>query len=290
MGGSVMRTLAADRYSPVTDSFGFFEAPIDEVAAAFQAWYEEIPELLAQDPVHGVPGHALHGDLPLVPVIFSPAEERLRRAHEKEVPPGPVTIRPLRAPFPEVLRNLEPLTVGTSERRLLLSTDSRWTALFDNGAPFPDPWGPLHVVAERLGCRSIGVSCATMPTLLGRLLRRPRLMPADVRFELEGPEAKDIYPGFRNYHIRTVQLAWDGRLVFVTAGDQQPFEEPAAYAARRMRKRFTSDMLERYAAAFDIRLFDLDFYGPDGILIERISVPPLARLTIEEARRRLWEP
>jgi hypothetical protein len=63
----------------------------------------------------------------------------------------------------------------------------------------------------------------------------------------------------------------DGYWTFDTAGQQQPFERPERYAERRIRDRFTPDMLRSYLAALGIRAFDEDFYMPDGeaLLIEK---------------------
>jgi len=48
----------------------------------------------------------------------------------------------------------------------------------------------------------------------------------------------------------------------------QAYEQEDQYKARRIRDRFTSEMLASYAAELDLRPFDEDFYTNQGLLIE----------------------
>ncbi len=90
-----------------------------------------------------------------------------------------------------------------------------------------------------------------------------------VQFELFGP----LKTRFLNY-VRTVSVAFDGsRWQFNANGTVQDFEEADAYRARRVRDRFTSQMLERYCRALGIEVFDAAFYGPSAALVES-AVPP----------------
>src|SRR5262249_42389236 len=73
---------------------------------------------------------------------------------------------------------------------------------------------------------------------------------------------------------RAIDAAHDGGgWVFETSGDIQPYEKPEMYVARRVRDRFTPDLLEEYCRALGIRLFDEHFYGPKGILIAPRTLP-----------------
>lgn len=73
-------------------------------------------------------------------------------------------------------------------------------------------------------------------------------------FELHGPEGTE----------RAVDATNDGHWVFGAHGAPQPFERPERYAERRIRDRFTPQMLGAYLAALGIRAFDEGFYMPDG--------------------------
>src|SRR5262249_22196208 len=61
------------------------------------------------------------------------------------------------------------------------------------------------------------------------------------------------------------------------------------YKAKRIRDRFTDDLLEEYCLALGIRLFDAEFYGPWGVLIEILDhlQAETTALTLIEARWRL---
>lgn len=90
--------------------------------------------------------------------------------------------------------------------------------------------------------------------------------------------------------LRAVTLTQDvDGWTFGANGPVQPFEETARYGARRVRDRFTADMLERYCAALGISLFDTDWYGPRGVLVDNGFVPKGNRvlsISIAEAQRR----
>lgn len=52
------------------------------------------------------------------------------------------------------------------------------------------------------------------------------------------------------------------RWEFDSSGRIRPFEQPERYKARRIRDRFTPEMLDEYCQALGIRPFDETFYGP----------------------------
>ncbi len=229
-----MRTLTDDRYAPVTEAFGFLDAPMGQVAEFVRDW-------------------------------------RQRLGHE-------VSTYSIDDSFPESLRRLEPLTVATQVRELFLRTTGTWTAYFVNGAPAPDPWSPTMVIAKGLECRALVVGCASMAAPSGE----PARVPANVRMDLLGPESQSIL-----YSVRGIQVAWDGsRYVFVASGQAQPFEEPSRYLARRVVDRFTPELLDRYAQALGIRIFDQSFYDHTGILVEHSVRYAHESYTIEEAQAR----
>ena len=91
--------------------------------------------------------------------------------------------------------------------------------------------------------------------------------------------------------VRTVNAVNDGgQWVFHEFGDIQPFEETDKYSTKRVKDRFTFDMLKRYLIHLGIDAFNEDFYLPSGnveaILIEKVGkmFPNLKRYSLLEAR------
>lgn len=180
--------------------------------------------------------------------------------------------------FPEVLHRLESLN-SRSPRRELLVAAGRWTAYFDNSINGSDPDGPIGCLAETLGCQ--GVVIDAVPNMVSNDGRGPNRYGA-VQFTLFGPLRTD----WINY-VRSVAVVNDDGWKFIATGTPQDFEEPGAYTARRIRDRFTSEMLERYCQALGIDVFNPDFYGPDAVLVEDLAPLPEKALvmTLAEAQR-----
>jgi hypothetical protein len=55
---------------------------------------------------------------------------------------------------------------------------------------------------------------------------------------------------------------------FTAKGPVLPFEHTERYRARRIRDRFTPEMLQSYCRALGIDVFNADFYGPEFVLFE----------------------
>lgn len=189
-----------------------------------------------------------------------------------------VTSRPVVGGFPEVLRNLEPLTSGARPRELLVDHGS-WTAYFDNSLQGTDAVSAIGVLSRRLKCRGLAVEA--VPHTIG-LPGVKKGRAGAVQFTLFGP----IKTGFLNY-VRTVSVLFDGsRWVFNANGTEQAFEQVESYAARRVRDRFTSEMLERYCQELGVNVFDAAGYGRDAVLVEsEVTMPKNgAVMTLREAQ------
>ena len=93
--------------------------------------------------------------------------------------------------------------------------------------------------------------------------------------------------------MRSLAAANDGgRWVFDQFGEPFPFEKLEQYQARRLRDRFTFDMLQEYLHHLGLSPFEESFYLPDGApawLVEKTG--PLVRArkeyTLAEAREDL---
>jgi hypothetical protein len=71
----------------------------------------------------------------------------------------------------------------------------------------------------------------------------------------------------------------------LASGTPQPFEDLAAYQRRRVRDRFTPDMLVAYCSALGIRPFDEAFYRTAGQLVENLRITGNIRTeTLQQAR------
>lgn len=193
---------------------------------------------------------------------------------------SPIRIQPLHIGFPQSLCRLLPLEIGTRSRMLLVSQLGGWTAYFDCRAGGTDPIGPMGLLAEMNGCDAVTIS--VIPHQLTRDGRIRRY--GAVQFELFGADRTEWLNS-----VRSVAAVHDGsRWRFITTGTVQPFEQPAAYDARKVADRLTSDLLAQYCAALGFRPFQPDAYG-DAVLVE--SHPQTALgirpISLFEAQRKL---
>jgi hypothetical protein len=166
-------------------------------------------------------------------------------------PPPPPTLTALpQAPVEELLRVLLPLEMR-HRRRLLVGTTTGWTAVFDNSSNGGDPFPPTYL-AEIRGVRAVAATHTSGPI---------ETCPA-TQFHLFGPEGEPPL-----LYVRTIDAGVfdEGRWHFETSGAVQPFEETEAYASRRVRDRFTREMLLRYLAALEVHADDPAWYR-DGVL------------------------
>lgn len=184
------------------------------------------------------------------------------------------------------LLKLQPL-ITPPRKELLLETRSGWTAYFDNGINGGDPASPMGYLAQRLKCRGLAITC--VPHTLKDERTDTKGTYGAVQFELFAPEPRE----WLNYE-RAIGASNDGgKWVFINEGALLPFEMPERYKAKRIRDRFTDEMLEDYCRALGIELFHADFYGPKGLLVEigdRLP-PEHVPLTLAEARQSIgFEP
>lgn len=174
--------------------------------------------------------------------------------------------------FQTHLNSLLPLTAGDLRRFLFLSTSQSWTAYFDNGVRGSDT-SSLSYLALTIGCRVIRI--VDTPEGSGSL-------GASV-LEIYGPHDTD----YLNY-IRSIAAYNEGKKWrFETQGPPLPFEDLESYRRRRIRDRFTPDMLRQYVSALHAAPFATANYG-DGVLIERGDPEPhgIEKFTFAEATRR----
>lgn len=240
-----MKLLLDDRYAPITSSAGFLEAPLEHVAAVLARWHRTLHYTL------------INGPLPtsLDPVV-------LALAPDVPDPEGYLTVTHLNERFPEVLHRLEPLQAPGRGRELLVSTRSAWTAYFENSIGGTDAFGPISFLSQGLKCRGLIVTC--VPHTLKRKESASAGRYGAVQFELYGPERTEWLNLVRGVSAMNDGGPWR----FDAIGTVQPFERSEQYTARRVRDRFTPEMLEGYCQAVGVDYFAPEFYGAESVLME----------------------
>lgn len=182
------------------------------------------------------------------------------------------------------LLSLLPLVSVLRTKHLFVPTASPWCAFFDNGHRGADAFSVMSTLARRLSCR--GMQVTAVPDTIEGEYQGARGEYGAVVLEIYGPERTH----FLNYQ-RSIGAVHDGdRWSFDAGGTPFPFEETERYRARRVRDRFTFDMLERYLRELGLSAFEEDFYLPgpaaEAVLIEQTGArPPGAReFGLEELR------
>lgn len=189
---------------------------------------------------------------------------------------GPVQVTPLSQGLPESLAKLDPLMLEGVSKEVLLETESRWTAWFDdsysNGSLVP----AVSFLASRLQVFGLVITSIPESHADGNTRWGAR------QLELYGAERTH----FLNY-VRTISAINDGgRWRFDATGEVQPFEVSENYRRRRVAERFDEAMLVDYCAALGLRPFDPSFYTGSGVLLATRR-PELQRISLAEARKRL---
>jgi hypothetical protein len=190
-----------------------------------------------------------------------------------------VEVRSVSGTLEQALSALLPLTTPEKRRHLFMPTRSPWTAYIDNGWQGTDAASAMGYMARTLGCR--GMRVVAVP----HTLRKDKGRYGAVMFELYGPRQTH----WLNY-VRTLYAANDGgRWVFGQSGEPFPFEKQEQYQARKVRDRFTLDMLKEYLHQLGLSPFQEDFYLPEGApawLVEKTGtfVPAQTEYTLAQAR------
>jgi hypothetical protein len=179
----------------------------------------------------------------------------------------------------QALSTLLPMTSPETRRELFIPTRSPWTAYVENGWGGTDAGSVMRYMARTLGCR--GLRVVAVP----HTLREDKGRYGAVMLEVYGPHQT----AFLNY-VRALGASNDGgRWVFDQSGEPFPFEKVEQYQARRVRDRFTFDMLKEYLHHLGLSPFEEDFYLPEGAsawLVERTGtfVPAQTEYTLAQAR------
>lgn len=190
-----------------------------------------------------------------------------------------VGVSPISGTLEQVLSALLPLTRPETRRELFIPTRSSWTAYVENGWGGTDAASVMRYMARTLGCR--GLRVVAVPDTY----RHAKGRYGAVMLEVYGPHQTD----WLNY-VRAVSASNDGgRWAFEQFGEPFSFEKLEQYQARRVRDRFTFDMLKEYLQHLGLSPFEEDFYLPAGAPAWRVDktgpvVPNHEEFTLAQAQ------
>ncbi|HEY0169928.1 MAG TPA: hypothetical protein VGB98_02665 [Pyrinomonadaceae bacterium] len=194
-----------------------------------------------------------------------------------------VTHRPVTGGLEEVLLSLLPLTSVLRRRYLFVPTESPWVAFFDNGHGGTDAFSVMSTLAQLLRCR--GMRVTAIPDTIEGEFKEAKGRHGGLVLEVYGPDQTH----FLNY-VRSISVVNDGgKWDFNQGGTPFPFEDLSRYKARRVRDRFTFDMLESYLSELGVSPFKEEFYlpasGGAAQLVEKhgLTPPGMRKYTLAEA-------
>ena len=167
-----------------------------------------------------------------------------------------VEVLPVSGTLEQVLFSLLPLTSGERRRHLFIPTRSAWTAYVESGWTGTDAASPMSVMARKLSIRCLRVVAVPHTRRKNQGVRYGAVM-----LDVFGPEQ----PGKIHNYVRALGASNDGgRWVFDQSGEPFAFEQVEQYQARRVRDRFTFEMLKDYLRHLGLSPFEEDFYMPPG--------------------------
>jgi hypothetical protein len=167
-----------------------------------------------------------------------------------------VEVLPVSGTLEPVLSRLLPLSGGENLRYLFIPTRSAWTAFVDNQWTGTDAAGPMRYMARRLSIR-----CLRVVAVPHTLRKHGGGRYGAVMLDVFGPQQ----PGKLNNYVRALGASNDGgRWVFDQSGEPFAFEQVEQYQARKLRDRFTFQMLRDYLRHLGLEPFEEHFYLPPG--------------------------
>jgi hypothetical protein len=164
-----------------------------------------------------------------------------------------------REPFQsELAAALERLGKGGASRVLLAETRSDWVAVFvDRKDSFhSEVCHPARVYP----CR--GLCVRWFPHTIDQDPKHGQY--GAVAFQTLADHPTDFLNVERSVDLGCYERGWK----FSTSGPILPFEQTERYGARKVRDRFTPELLEAYCRAVGIELFSAEFYGPAFVLFQ----------------------
>jgi len=159
-------------------------------------------------------------------------------------------------PIRELLGALLPLTTVETRRFLFAPTNSKWTAYFENRYGDGGIPSTISYLSEIIGCRGVRAT-AVRDTI-----------DATHRHGQYGATILEIYSARPTEFVNTERSIFaandGGKWKFEAHGKPQEFENLQAYMTRRIKERFTPEMLQKYLNALGIDAYDEKFYRPSS--------------------------
>jgi hypothetical protein len=207
---AAMNRLLDGRFAPVTDSFGFLQAPLAGLADFFDRWLNGL---------------------------------------------GPTVRGLLRCDLAAALKQLGE---GGASRVLLAETQSDWVAVFvDRNDSFHSE---VCHPARAYPCR--GLCVRWFKHTIDQDPRQGQY--GAITFQTLGGHSADSLNVERTVDVGCYEDGWR----FTASGPLLPFEQTERYAARKVRDRFTPELLQAYCRALGIDLFSAAFYGPAFVFFQ----------------------
>lgn len=195
-----------------------------------------------------------------------------------------VTGREVLGQLDEVLASLLPLTGIMERRTLFVPTKGKWTAYFDNGWQGPDVESRVGYLHKRIGCRGVRAVCT--PHTMRKEGQKWKGRWGATILSVFSPDAEDSLGCERFIYAMNDGGRWD----FEEYGERYEFEDIERYERKKVRDRFTPEMLDAYLRHMGIHAFDEAFYvatkDNPAILLE-VDGPPardMREYTLAEAR------
>ncbi len=191
------------------------------------------------------------------------------------------------APLRQVMPRLEPLVSNHTRTIVATTRNTEWSAILDNFAPGGDPVSAIAVLSKALQTDGLLVGYSPdereEPGIsLGRLGARVFTYTA-----FDPDNERPIAPPTRSIYLaRQSGSKW----LFEAKGEPLSFENLDAYKQRRVKDRFTPEMLEQYCHELGIDPFDEDFYpGPCYLVEKHVDPSALGTITTFEEQQRKWQ-
>jgi hypothetical protein len=215
-----------------------------------------------------------------------PAARTFAAWHTELSTPRGITVEahPVSGTLEQTFSALLPVTSPEVQRYLFLPTRSTWTAYVENGRRGTDAASAMGSMAMRLGCR--GLRVVAVPNTY----RKGQGRYGAVMLEMYGPQRM----AWHSNTVRALGASNDGgRWVFDQFGAPFPFEKLEQYQERRVRDRFTFDLLKDYLRHLGLAPFEADFYLPEGapaLLVQKAGTftPAQRDHTLEQVRAEVF--
>ena len=162
---------------------------------------------------------------------------------------GGSSLRPVCQPADQIIPMLEPFVSSMWTRKVIAPIAGGWSAQFDNNYRGTDSSG-VSVLCQKVGCRALRVTA--VEHTLKKVGER----------QWVGKYGAMILQVFdAGVSRRTISAMNDGgRWDFYQSGEPFAFEDLRAYKNRRIRDRFTYEMMHRYLKELGVQPFDLGSY------------------------------